>query len=325
MASLVRRVPLRNLAKIGNVKYRAATDHLPVCIAVRWHSSSSSSQWLQRQKGDHFTREAKLQNYKSRAAFKLLQIDEQFQLFSPNRVSQILDLGFAPGAWSQVALERSMPGSMVLGVDVLPCEPPHGVSALQANILSKKTHELIRLFFSKHFQLNKKDLLHKDHGYLTHLLTNHLVEIMETETYRELFSPDSDGEVSKTPLDVVISDMYEPLPQHSSFWNNLTNMAYYRMANTSGLAIKDHSQSIDLCDAALITAIDLLKPHGNFVCKLYSGKEDRLLESRIKKVFRRVHRFKPQASRNESKEFYFVGIDKNADVDKVEVFRSSIG
>lgn len=291
---------------------------IPVRIFKRFNVNSKS-RWLNRQHSDPYTREAKVQNLRSRAAFKLMEIDDKFKLFDEKRDQRVLDLGFAPGAWSQVASRRIGEGGMVLGVDILPCDPPAGVSSLQANILSKKTHELIRVYFSKHFRLNRHDDLHHNHGYLKHM-AEETARDQECETYREVFSADPSDSVVKYPIDVIISDMYEPWPQTSGFWTNITNAAYYRMANTTGLALKDHYQSIDLCDAALVTAVDLLKPHGHFVCKLYTGKEDKLFEKRLRKVFKRVNRFKPLACRDESKEVYFVGRDKRDVVDKIEVF-----
>ncbi|CAI5007247.1 AVN_HP_G0049610.mRNA.1.CDS.1 [Saccharomyces cerevisiae] len=114
----------------------------------RSHQGGAYPRWLNRQLKDPYTKEAKVQNLRSRAAFKLMQIDDKYRLFSKNRTDQrILDLGYAPGAWSQVARQRSSPNSMILGVDILPCEPPHGVNSIQANILAKRTHDLIRSFF----------------------------------------------------------------------------------------------------------------------------------------------------------------------------------
>lgn len=276
---------------------------------------------MERQANDHYTKEAKVQNLRSRAAFKLMEIDDKFNFFHKDKSQQVLDLGFAPGAWSQVARQRIGSNGMVLGVDILPCDPPHGVHAIQANILSRKTQELIRLYFSRYFQLYKSDELHTHHGYFQEGLEDELNHIRDTETYREIFDNTlRTSKIDKCPVDVVISDMYECWPQTTGFWNNLTNSAYYRMANTSGVAVRDHYQSIDLGDAALVTAIDLLKPRGNFVCKLYTGKEDKLFEKRLRRVFQRVSRFKPDASRNESKEVYFVGLGKKDLIDKVSVF-----
>jgi 21S rRNA (uridine2791-2'-O)-methyltransferase len=67
-------------------------------------------------------------------------------------------------------------------------------------------------------------------------------------------------------------------------------------------------------------AIDLLKPRGSFVCKFYTGTEDAGLEKRLKKVFDKVKRYKPEASRQESKELYFVCQNKKNDIDKMKVF-----
>lgn len=67
-------------------------------------------------------------------------------------------------------------------------------------------------------------------------------------------------------------------------------------------------------------AIDLLKPNGSFICKFYTGTEDAGLERRLGRVFDKVKRFKPEASRQESKELYFVCQGKKNTVDKVKVF-----
>ncbi|SCV01176.1 LAMI_0G09824g1_1 [Lachancea mirantina] len=287
-------------------------------------NSSAKSRWLDRQKNDAFTREAKVLGLRSRAAFKLMEIDDKFRIFKKDSPQCVLDLGYAPGAWSQVAQDRIGHNGMILGVDILPCTPPRGVSAIQANILSKKTHELIRLFFCKHFELYRHDRLHSETGYFHDANENDPSRFQQAQEYREIFSSDEYPNLKvalrNQPLDTILSDMYEPWPQTTGFWNNLTNSAYSRMANTSGLAIRDHVMSMDLCDAALIAAIDLLKPGGSFVSKLYTGEEDELLEKRMKMVFSTVHRYKPQSSRNESKELYFVGLKKRSQVDKLRVF-----
>ncbi|CAI4061685.1 hypothetical protein SKDZ_07G1240 [Saccharomyces kudriavzevii ZP591] len=299
-------------------------------ICIRYNSNSQN-RWLNRQLGDPYTKEAKVQNLRSRAAFKLMQIDDKYRLFNKNKSNRrILDLGYAPGAWSQVAQQRSSSNSMILGVDILPCEPPHGVNSIQANILAKRTHDLIRLFYSKHFQLNRRDELHENHGYFQNMLEEELTHLKDTELYREIFTSDDNYDISNTnstlkerekfPVDVIISDMYEPWPQTTGFWNNITNQAYFRMANTSGLSIRDHYQSIDLCDAALVTAIDLLRPLGSFVCKLYTGEEENLFKKRMEAVFNDVHKVKPDASRNESRETYYIGLRKRRNIDKLKVF-----
>ena len=307
----------------------------------RFYTIASKQKWLKRQKNDHFTKEAKLQNLRSRAAFKLKEIDDKYNLFRPDKIQNVLDLGFAPGSWSEVARQRCHARSMILGVDILPCQPPEGVSSLQANILSKKTQDLIRLYFNKHNRLdhilnnnNNDDVdvdvdnIYKDHGSQKPNVPGNIVdpefehELKDEEEYREVFSPDVgiSSHDNRQPIDVILSDMYVPFPRLTGFTNNLTNLPYIRLMNTSGVAIRDHLLSIDLCDAALVTAIDLLKVNGSFVCKLYTGKEDKLFENRLKHVFKSVQRFKPVSSRLESKEIYFVALKKRSDVDKLKVF-----
>lgn len=287
-------------------------------LFVRFNSSSQN-RWINRQRSDLYTKKAKLQGFKSRAAFKLIEIDDKFHLFKQNEAQNVLDLGFAPGAWSQVAYDRTKPNGTVLGVDILPCQPPKGISSIQANILSKKTHELIRMFFSPPNEINKHNTLNQEYDQFQHIPEERKLNKSINNPVNDSFSK-SLTSIEKFPLDVIISDMYEPCSQTTGFWNNFTNKIYNRMANTTGVAIKDHYMSMDLCDAALIVAVNLLKPGGSFTCKLYTGKEDKLLEYRLKKVFKKVYRFKPNSSRGESKELYFVGIDKFKNVDKLKVF-----
>ncbi|EDO19390.1 hypothetical protein Kpol_1002p37 [Vanderwaltozyma polyspora DSM 70294] len=286
------------------------------------YNSNSKSRWLQRQWSDPYTQEAKDQNLRSRAAFKLIEINNRFKLFDKHKKLNVLDLGFAPGAWSQVIRKSTSDDSLILGVDILPCDPPTGVSSIQANILSKRTHDLIRLFFNESFQLNREDNLHKDYGYFQDYLENELDSNFKEDSQTLMTDNDKpvNFSISKYPIDIVVSDMYVPWQVFNTHQNNITNIPNYRMANTSGLAVKDHAQSIDLCDAALVTAIDLVKPKGSFVCKLYSGKEENLFEKRLKKVFHKAYRFKPKSSRSESKEFYFIGLNKRETVDKLDVF-----
>ncbi len=91
----------------------------------------SSQRWLQRQLNDPYVAEAKKRGYRSRAAFKLLQIDDQFHFLKPG--ARVVDLGAAPGGWTQVAVERTRPersGGVVVGIDLTPVEPIAGATVL---------------------------------------------------------------------------------------------------------------------------------------------------------------------------------------------------
>lgn len=91
----------------------------------------SSQRWLQRQLNDPYVAEAKKRGYRSRAAFKLLQLDDQFRFLKPG--GHIVDLGAAPGGWTQVAVERTKAergGGIVIGIDLSPVEPIPGATVL---------------------------------------------------------------------------------------------------------------------------------------------------------------------------------------------------
>ncbi|KAK0742888.1 FtsJ-like methyltransferase-domain-containing protein, partial [Schizothecium vesticola] len=109
---------------------------------IQTRAASSSSNWTRRAASDPFTTAARLKGLKSRAAWKLIEIDERYRLFRANQC--VVDLGFAPGSWTQVAVERTLPRGRVLGIDLLPAVPPRGASAIQGNFLDWGTRELVR-------------------------------------------------------------------------------------------------------------------------------------------------------------------------------------
>jgi 23S rRNA (uridine2552-2'-O)-methyltransferase len=100
---------------------------------------ASSTRWLERHINDRFVQGAREAGYRSRAAYKLLEIDERFDLLRPGR--RILDLGSAPGGWVQVALAR---GCRVVGVDLQEVEPVPGARLLQGDIFEEATIARLR-------------------------------------------------------------------------------------------------------------------------------------------------------------------------------------
>jgi 23S rRNA (uridine2552-2'-O)-methyltransferase len=97
--------------------------------------AKSSRQWLRRHVTDAYVRKAKAQGYRSRAAYKLLEIDAREKLLRPGMT--VLDLGAAPGGWSQVAAEKVLPGGRVVAVDLLPIAPISGVTVLRGDFREK--------------------------------------------------------------------------------------------------------------------------------------------------------------------------------------------
>lgn len=95
----------------------------------------SSTRWLERQLNDPYVRRAKAENYRSRAAYKLLELDERFGLLKG--VRRVVDLGIAPGGWSQV-VRRRVPQAQVVGIDLLPTDPIDGVTILQMDFMDEE-------------------------------------------------------------------------------------------------------------------------------------------------------------------------------------------
>jgi 23S rRNA (uridine2552-2'-O)-methyltransferase len=88
--------------------------------------TKSSKAWLRRHVTDPYVRQARRQGYRSRAAFKLLELDSKEKLFRPGQT--VVDLGAAPGGWSQVAAEKVSPSGSVIAIDVLEIAPISGVT-----------------------------------------------------------------------------------------------------------------------------------------------------------------------------------------------------
>jgi 23S rRNA (uridine2552-2'-O)-methyltransferase len=97
--------------------------------------SLSSQKWLERQLNDPYVARAKREGYRSRAAFKLLEIDEKYKILKPGQ--KIVDLGAAPGGWSQIAAKVVGPKGKVVGIDLLPIDPMAGVEFIELDFLDE--------------------------------------------------------------------------------------------------------------------------------------------------------------------------------------------
>ena len=95
--------------------------------------TQSSVRWLSRQLNDPYVKQAKAEGWRSRAAFKLIELDEKFGLLKG--VRRVVDLGIAPGGWSQVVRRRA-PAAKIVGIDLLPTEPIEGVTIFQMDFMA---------------------------------------------------------------------------------------------------------------------------------------------------------------------------------------------
>ena len=102
--------------------------------------TASSVRWLERQLNDPYVKQAKADGYRSRAAYKLIELDEKYALLKG--VRRVVDLGVAPGGWAQV-VRRKAPKAAVVGIDLLPTEPLEGVTLLQMDFMADDAPRLL--------------------------------------------------------------------------------------------------------------------------------------------------------------------------------------
>ena len=199
--------------------------------------SVSSARWLARQLNDPYVAAAKADGYRSRAAFKLIELDDRFGFLKPG--ARVVDLGAAPGGWSQVAAKRigaEKGKGKLVALDILAMAPMPGVAILEADMNAEATPALIRAAL--------------------------------------------DG-----PADLVLSDMAAP---------------------ATGDRATDHLRVVQLCEAAIVFAEEVLAPGGAFIAKVFQGGTEKTLLDLLKRRFQTVRHVKPKASRAESPELYVV-------------------
>lgn len=193
---------------------------------------SSSTRWLERQLNDPYVREAERLGYRSRAVFKLKEMDEKLGLLKPGQV--VVDLGAAPGGWSQLAAEKG--ARKVVALDILPMDDIPGVSCIE-------------------------------------------MDFMEDE------APDVLLAAMGEKADLVMSDL---------------------APNTVGHKQTDHLRIMGLVELAYDFAVQVLKPEGTFLAKVWQGGAQGDLLSQMKKDFKTVKHMKPPSSRKGSAEQFVI-------------------
>ena len=190
-----------------------------------------SNTWKIKQHRDQFFKKSKTLGYRSRSAFKLIELNKKYKFVKKN--TKLLDIGAYPGGWAQVTSKIITTGK-ILSLDIKKMDKLKNVSFLQCDFLEKGTKEKILKFF-------------------------------------------------KEKLDVVLSDM---------------------AANTTGNKSLDCIRTNQLCADVVEFSSKILKPNGVLVSKLFMGEDFLDVKDLAKSRFKKVQFFKPEASRNESKETY---------------------
>ncbi len=102
--------------------------------------TTQSVRWLERQLNDPYVKRAKAEGYRSRAAYKLIELDEKFDMLKGAK--RVVDLGIAPGGWAQV-IRRKLPKAAVVGIDLLPVDPIEGVTIFQMDFTDDAAPDLL--------------------------------------------------------------------------------------------------------------------------------------------------------------------------------------
>ena len=252
---------------------------------TRPSSSASSARWKTRQTSDPYTKSSKLTALKSRAAYKLLEINDKHKLFRAGQ--SVVDLGYAPGSWSQVAKNRVGESGRVVGIDVIPAQPPRGVSALQGDFLSEGVQGLVREFVREWKSEEAEETAGEAEDVVSMVdrARGNTVAVGE-EANGDVTAESGEAEAEalpvvvekKTPkkakklsaaaldlqqgrvVDVVLSDMCAPFPGlEFSSWVNSVNRPYRRMMNTSGNPFRDHAGSIVCWAGLLVKGVVMVK------------------------------------------------------------------
>ena len=137
--------------------------------------TASSTRWLQRQLNDPYVKQAKAEGYRSRAAYKLIELDEKFGLLKG--IERVVDLGIAPGGWSQV-VRKVKPKAHVVGIDLLEVEPIEGVTIFQMDFMDDTAPAVLEEALGGKADLVMSDMAANTVGHkqTDHLRTMGLVE-----------------------------------------------------------------------------------------------------------------------------------------------------
>ncbi len=131
--------------------------------------SSQSQRWLERQLNDPYVAAARAQGYRSRAAFKLAELDEKFRLLKPG--GRVVDLGAAPGGWAQVAVRKVGERGKVVGLDLLPVDPVPGATIIQGDFQDSEAEKEVEALLGGQADLVMSDMAPNTTG---HAATDHL-------------------------------------------------------------------------------------------------------------------------------------------------------
>ena len=152
-----------------SMKTVASKRRAAVRVKAKKQRSESSRQWLQRHLNDPYVAASKEDGYRSRAAYKLVQLDEQFKFLRPGL--RVVDLGAAPGGWSQVVAQKIGKNGKLVALDILPIDPIAGAMILQMDFLADDAPDKLKAALNGEADIVLSDLAPATTG---HAKTDHI-------------------------------------------------------------------------------------------------------------------------------------------------------
>ncbi|TGW14514.1 RlmE family RNA methyltransferase [bacterium NHP-B] len=277
---------------------------------MRFHKSKtlsmSSQQWLRRQFKDPYVKRAAREGFRSRAAYKLMEMDDKYKLLVPGQV--VVDLGCAPGSWSEVALSRLAEPSRAEKKG-----RPRPLKTDAATIGTRKTQAAEAM--TKEGRTQGSGGSDQDVA----------PALAASDKCGRSQDPSHDGQrqgvvmgldlCEMTPLDGALFFQGDFLSDEALVWLEQALAPYGGRADvvlsdmapsTTGHKSTDHLRIMALSEAALDFAQKVLSPKGHFVAKIFQGGGDPAYLKALKQCFSHVHCVKPASSRKESSEMYVV-------------------
>lgn len=156
---------------------KSGSRGLHVNVKTAAKRSNSSARWLARQLNDPYVARAKAEGYRSRAAFKLLELDEKFKLLKPGM--RVVDLGCAPGGWAQVAVQKIGAKGKVVGCDLLEVPPIAGATLIVQDFLADDAPQKMYNLLDGKADLVMSDMASNTTGHTPtdHIRIMHLCEL----------------------------------------------------------------------------------------------------------------------------------------------------
>ncbi|MBO7097768.1 MAG: RlmE family RNA methyltransferase [Alphaproteobacteria bacterium] len=149
---------------------------LTVRVKTSKYRKTSSNRWLERQLNDPYVSEAKRAGYRSRAAFKLIQLNEKYNFLAKGKV--IVDLGCAPGGWTQIAVQKLGGTGQIVGIDILEAAPIEGATLICQDFTSEDAPEKLKALLKGPADVVMSDMAANTTG---HQQTDHLRTIALVE------------------------------------------------------------------------------------------------------------------------------------------------